>query len=37
VRLYIAGAADAVLDGRDTAAGMVSGRESEFVDTAPRD
>jgi small subunit ribosomal protein S2 len=33
VRLYIAGAADAVLDGRNTAAGMVSGRESEQVGT----
>ena len=31
VRLYIAGAADAVLDGRNTAAGMVSGREGEFA------
>jgi len=29
VRLYIAGAADAVLDGRNTAVGMVSGRETE--------
>jgi small subunit ribosomal protein S2 len=29
VRLYISGAADAVLDGRNTAAGMVSGREME--------
>jgi small subunit ribosomal protein S2 len=32
VRLYIAGAADAVLDGRNSAAGAVSGRESEFVE-----
>jgi len=32
VRLYIAGAADAVLDGRNSAAAMVSGRESEFVE-----
>jgi small subunit ribosomal protein S2 len=32
VRLYIQGAADAVLEGRDTAAGMVSGREAEFRD-----
>jgi small subunit ribosomal protein S2 len=34
VRLYIAGAADAVLDGRNSAAAMVSGRESEFVEAA---
>ena len=34
VRLYIAGAADAVLDGRDTAVGMLAGRESEFGDAA---
>ncbi len=33
VRLYIAGVADAVLDGRNTAVAMVSGRESEFVET----
>jgi small subunit ribosomal protein S2 len=33
VRLYIQGAADAVLEGRDSAAGMVSGREAEFRDT----
>jgi small subunit ribosomal protein S2 len=30
VRLYIAGTADAVLEGRDTAVGMVSGREAEY-------
>lgn len=35
VRLYIAGVADAVLDGRNTAVAMVSGRESEFVETNP--
>lgn len=35
VRLYISGAANAVLDGRNTAAAMVSGRESEFVDAEP--
>ncbi len=35
VRLYIAGSADSVLEGRDSAAGMVSGRESEFRDAAP--
>jgi small subunit ribosomal protein S2 len=29
VRLYISAAADSVLDGRNTAVGMVSGRESE--------
>ncbi|HYN79763.1 MAG TPA: 30S ribosomal protein S2 [Lamprocystis sp. (in: g-proteobacteria)] len=34
VRLYISGAADAVLVGRDTAVGMVAGRESEFGDAA---
>jgi small subunit ribosomal protein S2 len=34
VRLYIAGAADAVLDGRNTAAGMVSGRASDYVDVS---
>jgi small subunit ribosomal protein S2 len=33
VRLYIAGVADSVLDGRNTAVAMVSGRESEFVET----
>jgi small subunit ribosomal protein S2 len=33
VRLYIEGVADAVLDGRNTAVAMVSGRESEFVET----
>jgi small subunit ribosomal protein S2 len=31
VRLYISAAADAVLDGRNTAVGMVSGRESEHA------
>jgi small subunit ribosomal protein S2 len=34
VRLYIAGAADAVLDGRNTAAGMLSGREPDYVDVS---
>jgi len=34
VRLYIAGAANSVLDGRNTAAGMVSGREPEYVDVS---
>jgi small subunit ribosomal protein S2 len=29
VRLYISAAADAVLDGRNTAVGMISGPESE--------
>jgi small subunit ribosomal protein S2 len=32
VRLYIAGAADAVLDGRNTAAGMLSGRAPDYQD-----
>ena len=36
VRLYIAGAANAVLAGRDTAVGMIAGRESEFDDAAGR-
>ena len=34
VRLYISGAANAVLTGRDTAVGMIAGRESEFGDAA---
>jgi small subunit ribosomal protein S2 len=34
VRLYIASAADSVLEGRDTAAGMLSGREPEYVDVS---
>jgi len=36
VRLYIEGAASAVLDGRSTAAAMTSGREGEFVEVEPK-
>ena len=36
VRLYIEGAASAVLDGRSTAAGMTAGREGEFVEVEPK-
>jgi small subunit ribosomal protein S2 len=34
VRLYIAGAASAVLDGRSTAASVAAGRDGEFVEIA---
>ncbi len=36
VRLYIEGAASAVLDGRSTAAAVAAGREGDFVEVAPK-